>query len=565
MKNFFWHLGIALAIAILVSLSFYAGLFRGLELFLEDVLVSPKLVNPEIAVVAIDNESIQKIGQWPWPREIFAKTFQKLNVNPPQAVGFDVMLSESSRLGNTDDQKLAAALKISRYPITFPVEVENSGRSLRPLQIFLDNPNVSVGHVNLILDADSVARRFAPYQKVMDVVSPAFALNVLKYKNQLSNEEKIVYAAPPGTIRKIPFWRILEDDKTLASLKNKLVFIGATAPDLHDEQATPISRGVLMPGVEIHAQIANMYLNGYRLREVNRLIMVALILAAALISANLFIIFHQQASLPLWSNLGMGILYTGAVALLFGRGLIINFLHLHFSWLMTTVSLFSYRFLILDKEKRQIRNLFSKYVSQDVLRELLKNPEAVQLGGEEKEVTVLFSDIRSFTTLSEKTTPKELVRILNQYFTAMTGEILKNKGVLDKYIGDAIMAFWGAPLPNPKHAENALQTSLAMLKKLKELNEEFRSAGDPEIKIGIGLYTGRVVVGNMGSEQRFDYTVMGDAVNVASRLEGLNKEYKTEIILGETTRNQIRNNYPFQGLGEVSVKGRNQSVKIFTI
>jgi adenylate cyclase len=196
----------------------------------------------------------------------------------------------------------------------------------------------------------------------------------------------------------------------------------------------------------------------------------------------------------------------------------------------------------------------------------------VSLGGEEKEITVFFSDIRGFTTLSEKTTPKELVRILNRYFTAMSEEILKNAGVLDKYIGDAIMAFWGAPVDDPGQADNALKAALGMLAKLKELNEELRASGDPEINIGIGIYTGPAVVGNMGSEQRFDYTVMGDTVNVASRLEGLNKEYQTRLIIGESTKNKItlrlaqgEKDYKFRFLGSVAVKGRKEPLNIYTL
>lgn len=212
-----------------------------------------------------------------------------------------------------------------------------------------------------------------------------------------------------------------------------------------------------------------------------------------------------------------------------------------------------------------MKNLFSKYVSKDVLEEILKDPAKVKLGGEEKEVTVFFSDIRGFTALSEKTAPKELVRILNKYFTLMTNEVLENSGVLDKYIGDAIMAFWGAPIEDRRQAENALKAALGMLEKLKELNKELKSNGDPEINIGIGLYSGPAVVGNIGSDLRFDYTVMGDTVNVASRLESLNKEYKTQIIIGETTKNKLEGDHKFKFLGSVAVKGRKELLNIYTI
>ncbi len=211
-----------------------------------------------------------------------------------------------------------------------------------------------------------------------------------------------------------------------------------------------------------------------------------------------------------------------------------------------------------------MKNLFSKYVSKEVLEEILKNPSQVTLGGEEKEITVLFSDIRGFTSISEKTTPKELVRLLNKYFTAMTEQILKNGGVLDKYIGDAIMAFWGAPIENLEQADKAVRAALQMIQKLDELNKELMSEGIPEIKIGVGIYTGPAVVGNIGSNLRFDYTAIGDTVNTASRLEGLCKEYNTRIIIGKTTKNKLKDDYNLKFLGSALVKGKNKSVDVYT-
>ena len=242
-----------------------------------------------------------------------------------------------------------------------------------------------------------------------------------------------------------------------------------------------------------------------------------------------------------------------------------NFIHLTFAWGLTTIVLIIYRYFSEGREKLRLRQLFSKYVSKDVLEEILKNPALVQLGGVEKEITVFFSDIRGFTTLSEATTPHELVKILNRYFTLMTEEVLIHGGVVDKFIGDAIMAFWGAPIDDPEGADHALAASFGMLKKLKTLNEELRSQGKPEINIGIGLYTGPVIVGNVGAETRFDYTVIGDTVNVASRLEGLNKEYKTNIIIGETTKNKLEGKYEFIPLGTVPVKGRKEPITIYTV
>ncbi len=251
--------------------------------------------------------------------------------------------------------------------------------------------------------------------------------------------------------------------------------------------------------------------------------------------------------------------------MLFDFGFILPISNLIFAIIFSATALFVYRFLIVEKEKRQLRHTFSRYVSNEVVSEIMKNPEAIALGGEEREVTVFFSDIRGFTTISEGMSSPKLVAMLNRYFTLMTGEIIKNRGTLDKYIGDAIMAFWGAPLSDENQVDNALKTAVSMIAKLKELNKELTEEGLPEIKIGIGLFNGKAVVGNIGSTERLSYTAMGDTVNTASRLEGLNKEYGTQIIVGESVMKKAKDKYIFKFLGAVKVKGKNEEVNVYTI
>lgn len=565
-----------------MAASFSLGLFSGWENFFEDLLFSPKPVDPEIVILAIDSDSINRLGQWPWPREIFAQGFSKLDEARPKAVGFDVMLSETSRLGEKDDLALKAAIEGVSYPVVFPVEatplfltqpLPQAPNLLKPLSIFTANQNIHLGHVNLILDKDGVARRFPLRIETQGEVSQefrAFSYEVIKQSRRdipaeadLETVPRIVFASPADSIKRIPFWRLMEEDLR-GQFKDKIVFVGATAPDLHDEQLTPFEKGTAMPGVEIQANIANMLVSGYRLVPLSRFLSLFWIFLAAILPALVFVIFSRSLK-PIFINLVLGVIYLILIIVLFEKGIAANILHVNFSWFLGTGSLFGYRYFAGEKERREMKNLFSKYVSKDVLEEILKDPSRVALGGEEKEITVFFSDIRGFTTLSEKTTPQELVRILNRYFTLMSEEILKNGGVLDKYIGDAIMAFWGAPIEDINQADNALKASLGMIKKLEQFNEELRESHEPEINIGIGIYTGPAVVGNIGSEQRFDYTIIGDTVNVASRLEGLNKQYGTNIIIGESTKNQCRGDYRFQALGSVEVKGRKEPLTIYTL
>ncbi len=575
-KNLLISVGIALLVGIIVSVSFSNGLFAGLENFFEDVLVSSKPIHKDLVLVAIDNESISKIGQWPWPRQVFGNALWQLTKSPPKAVGLDVIFSEASRVGPMDDLVFENILQSLNYPIILPAEGENLTLSesaapkartfLRTLPRFTKAKTVTSGHVNLILDADGVARRFPLTVSGM----PAFAYALITkakagipLENLLGDINRIVFSGPTGSVRRIPFWRLLEGDG-VELLAGKIVVIGATAADLHDEKPTPFSRGTQMSGAEIQSQIANMLLSGYRLLPLKKPLMVGWILLAAIFPAICFLSRYRFLR-PFLVILGVAAIQLVVITLFFDRGVVVNILHVNLAWILSSLSIFAYRHFTIEKEKHELQGVFSRYVSKEVLDHILKDPSRVHLGGEEKEITVFFSDIRGFTTLSEKISPTELVAVLNRYFSLMTEEILKHGGVLDKYIGDAIMAFWGAPIDDPDQADNAMRASLGMLEKLKFLNKELRDSGRPEINIGIGLYTGMAVAGNIGSESRLNYTVMGDTVNVASRLEGLNKEYKTQLIIGETTKNKLRGNYKLKTLGSAAVKGRVEALNIFTL
>jgi len=218
-----------------------------------------------------------------------------------------------------------------------------------------------------------------------------------------------------------------------------------------------------------------------------------------------------------------------------------------------------------EKEKLQISGAFKQYVSPAIIAEITKHPEKLKLGGQKKELTIFFSDVRNFSGISEKLTPEQMVHVLNEYLSAMSDIILKNLGVIDKYIGDAVMAFWNAPIDEPNHAELACTACIEMKEKMVELRKKWAKDKFPEIKIGIGLNTGEAVVGNMGSNQRFDYTVMGDNVNLASRLEGLNKVYGAEVVISEPTYMQVKDKFVCRELDLVTVKGRTQPTRIYDL
>jgi adenylate cyclase len=224
-----------------------------------------------------------------------------------------------------------------------------------------------------------------------------------------------------------------------------------------------------------------------------------------------------------------------------------------------------YRYVTEEREKKKIRGAFQYYLTASVINEMLKDPTKLKLGGDKKDLSVLFSDIRGFTTISEKLTPEELVHLLNEYLTAMTDVVFKYEGMLDKYMGDAIMAVFGAPLDQPDHAKRACLTALHMLSELRGLQKKWQEEGKPVLNIGVGINSGDMVVGNMGSEMRFDYTVMGDMVNLGSRLEGINKEYGSNIIFSEFTYNTVRDSMCCRELDMVRVKGKKLPVKIYEL
>ena len=233
--------------------------------------------------------------------------------------------------------------------------------------------------------------------------------------------------------------------------------------------------------------------------------------------------------------------------------------------IVTYAGIISYRIFFEEGEKKKIRSAFSQYLHPRLVEQMLTHPETLRLGGEEKELTALFSDIRGFTTLSENLTPAQLVELLNEYLTEMTEVIFRNWGTLDKYIGDAIMAFWGAPYPQTDHALRACRTGLEMFKSLQTLQMGWQARGLPPLDIGIGINSGPMLVGNMGSKRRKNYTIMGDSVNVASRLEGINRQFGTNIIISENTFLLVRDQVVARKLDLIQVKGKTQPVKVYEL
>lgn len=371
----------------------------------------------------------------------------------------------------------------------------------------------------------------------------------------------VPYRGRQGSFRYISIADVLHDRVEISQLKDKIVLVGTTAPGLLDMRATPVAE--VYPGVEIHANMISGILD-QNLKERPAYMIGAEVVWLLLIGAALSFLLPQLSPVK-------AILVS---AFMFAITLGLSLLVWHHGNLLLTVSnsivmialLFalnmSYGYFVESRTKRQITGLFGQYVPGELVEEMAEHPESVSMEGESREMTILFSDVRGFTTISEGLDPKELTLLMNEFLTPLSRVVYKYRGTIDKYMGDCIMAFWGAPLPDAAHARNAILAGIEMQATLKALQPHFKERGWPEIRVGVGINTGRVSVGNMGSEVRVAYTVMGDAVNLASRLEGITKQYGVGIIVGENTRNTVTD-FTYRELDHVRVKGKDKPVAIY--
>jgi len=446
----------------------------------------------------------------------------------------------------------------------------------------------TLGHVKIAFDTDGTPRYEYPVVSYQDVYYPSLAVQAVRLYLSLAPEEVQIrfgegirlgnvlmptdeamrlllnYYGPAATFSTYSFVDVLANRLPEHTFRNRIVLIGATATGLGDTFVTPFSQA--LSGVERHATTIANVLRGDALhrRDSTALLDLGAMLALGLVVGGL------GSTLPwLWGTVVTFLLAAGAVVLnvmAFTRlGLWVNLLFP----LLTVASAYGavtlYKFLTESRQRRALRQAFQHYLHPAVVEQVSQHPEQLALGGEKRELTVLFSDIRGFSTFSEGLTPEVLVQLLNEYFNAMTQAVVEDDGAVDKYIGDAIMALYGAPLPQPDHAYRACHTALRMLDALQVLQPRWQERGLPVIQIGIGINSGAMVVGNVGSDLRFAYTAMGDEVNLGSRLEGVNKEYGTHIIISEATWECVKNRLATRELDVIRVKGKARPTRIFEV
>ena len=568
-----------------------------------DQLITSKGIttSEQVHVVNIDDEFIRQKGQFPFPRSEYARIIQDLYSRNAGLVVFNVYMPDADRFNQ--DSQLAKVLK--QFPVVLPQSAttetinnkyppflpgvsviggsaENTGvkyNAIEPNVKQLNDTAVGIGVVNTLPEIDGVTRRVPMVVNAGGQLFPSISLETLRVASGDPSFQVKVTDGGIEAVRIPKFGKITTDEigriwidptkqPTVHSANNLpkdfaggIVIVGLTAKGLTNPVAT--ASGSQFPHY-VQAEILDTITSGTNISrpEWSLLAELGFMIVAVILSLYLTRFTHGYIFALL---LGFSAYYGGME--LFVRSQYL----LDAIFPILTIGICSFhgyivKFLVELRQKLQIKKQFGTYLNPALVEKLQKNPELLTLGGESRELSIMFTDVRGFTSISEHygEDVQGLTKIMNRYMTAMTAKIIENNGTLDKYIGDAQMAFWNAPLDEPNHAKMALITALQMMESLDEFNAEVVKEGVPPFGMGLGINTGTVVVGNMGSSQRFDYTCLGDSVNLASRLEGQSKSYGVRIILGPDTARLVRDEFKIAELDCIAVKGKKIGVRIFT-
>ncbi|WP_262030671.1 CHASE2 domain-containing protein [Microvirga sp. Mcv34] len=567
--------------ALLVPVLYFPP-FHLIEARLYDILsvVSPPLpARPGAVIVAIDEPSIGEIGQrWPWSRELHARLVESLRAAGAKVIAFDIIFADpSSEEADTAFAKmLGPDVVLAADDVTTLLPQGVQVTRVSPLDPFLD-AGAATGVASVDLDGDAYLRRMPRMQDSL----AAEALRLKGEPQAVAPEGALIqFFGPARSYPTASYYQALDPGNFLPPgfFKGQVVLVGlslkqATSADIGapDTFPTPytLTEGTLTAGVEVQATILDNLRHNLYVLPAPRLVMALLVIAGALLAAA-FSAHGVSWRTGLAAAFLLAFFIAGSwVVLRFGR-----------VWMppampaAAALAVFGARFGLDYARERHLRRTvseaFSRYLSPDLVAQLARDPGALKLGGERRNLSILFCDVRGFTTLSEKLKdePERLTTLINRLLDPLSAAVLAEGGTIDKYIGDCVMAFWNAPLPSPDHPLCAARAAMGMLDAVKALNAELRrEQGEdaPSFAIGVGINTGDCVVGNVGSRWRYDYSVLGDTVNLASRLESLSKEYGVSIVLGPATAKALRDHFVLIELDRIAVKGRAEKTAIFTI
>lgn len=566
-------------------------------------------------------------GRWPWPRLVHATVIDYLSAAGAKVIAYDIlfperdlrkfMIEEVEWTGEESDAQLVASTRRAGNVVhaaeASSTELIDPSRALaenldapalnlpipspgcvqvrpllRPPFPALANASRGIGHTLFILDPDGPVRRLAPVVQVGERTIPSLALATTMAAGASVTAEARVDAGQCAalvswrgpaenagghpTFNSYSFYDLfysqqqiiegLKPDVDPAAFKDRIVIVGGSGEGLKEAFTTPFPAGAI-DGPEVHANVIDGLLSGRTLTPAAPWVSVALTVGLAFAVAAIGL--GANAWVTGVASLAILFALAGVSVMRFASGAWIPIAVPSLAIVFAFVGDLAWKYVVEGREKRQVKKLFSRYVSKDVYDQLVADPSLAALGGTRRSMTVLFSDVRGFTAMSEKGSPEEVVAQLNEYFSRMVQVVFDHRGTVDKFVGDMVMALYGAPLDDDDHAEHAVQTALAMAVALGELNTRWRAEGRTTLDIGIGINTGDMVAGNIGSDTIMSYTVIGDAVNLGARLESLNKDYGTRIIISEATRSRLKGQYDIHPLGDVVVKGKSNPVAIFEV
>jgi adenylate cyclase len=569
-------------------------------------------VSDDIVIVAIDDDTIQSLNrQWPFPREFHAKLIDNLVLGGARQIVIDIQITEYSN--PSSDATLANSASQAGnviFPGKYIVSSDNPNHQQMqtPIQPLLAE-GVNWGIVNMPLGRDGFIREYTLFEMMGDERFYSLGIAALansrlyltEWQNGVTLHHNKLYMAdyripvvrkkyalinfygPAETFRHYSYSSVIDDSSmsmpghfgaetddfydllSSAAFQDKTVLIGATIDELHDKFPTAFSSR-LTSGVEIHANFLEMVNRGDYLYEFNFLLFLLIELVLACGVYMLLTWFKPQLSV-IFVAIMVALVLVISFYMFIGLNLLFPMVELILMILLLYVSAVVVHYIRSQKEKKFIKSAFQQYMSPELVDELIRNPQSLQYGGSQQEISVLFSDIRSFTPYTEKHQPEETVQILKEYLTAMVDIIKQNKGIVDKFVGDEIMALFGTPVFHADHALQACRTAVEMRKVFDRLQLKWKEEGRDAFEIGIGVNSGIAVVGNLGSEQIFDYTAIGDTINLGARLEDLNKYYAAEkkIIISEETYNRVKDQVEARFLAEAQVKGFDLPVRIYEL
>lgn len=605
-------IAITLCVFLFGIILFLSGVCNFLEYKTYDnrLVVTSKLFSPseDISFIVLDQESLDwgsnVMGwSWPWPRSAYGDIVNYLNIGNASCVVFDVLYTEPSIYGTEDDNSFANACEAYGKVIQtmFISGIGSSEKVLLPIDPILKSAAL-VGNIVSALDEDDIIRRGRLLYEWQGKEYPSLGTAPLFLKNRNQDtviedtvflkemfqdipvlKDSTVYLRYQNNIENyIPYRAsdILESyydyqngEEPLIEPENfadSYVFFAFYAPGLFDICSTPVSQ--VYPGVGVHITLLDNILNNSFIKPVSTVYSIFWILLVSFLGAFIVYIGEKQKTqsrtvvFTVFMLVLVALLIVAITYVLFIPGYWIPLVVPAICFVSSFLSILILSYATEGKQKRFIKTAFSQYLSPIVIEELIADPHRLKLGGERREISIFFSDVQGFTSISEKLSPESLTELLNDFLSEMSDIILKSGGTIDKYEGDAIIAFWNAPIEQCDHGRRAIEAALECQKRLEELRTEFQKRAGTPMFMRIGLNTGNAVVGNMGSRNRFDYTMLGDSVNLGARLEGLNKQFGTYIMCSEATRKaaiEHECSIEWRELAKVAVVGKNEAVTVF--